>query len=109
MTGTSVRTSLLLRAFAIVVMALGVFAVSTYALIVVPAIDRLAQSQMTQTAGELDSRVQRLLATVEITLNTSRRWGGQRQFATGSGGTVQRVLLPDDRESPGNLVGDLRP
>lgn len=42
MTGTSVRTSLLLRAFAIVVMALGVFAVSTYALIVVPAIDRLA-------------------------------------------------------------------
>ncbi|KAF0221629.1 MAG: hypothetical protein FD176_3100 [Rhodospirillaceae bacterium] len=75
MTATSVRTSLLLRAFAIVVMALGVFAVSTYALIVVPAIDRLAQSQMTQTAGELDARVQRLLATVEITLNTSRRWG----------------------------------
>ncbi|EME68850.1 hypothetical protein H261_16341 [Paramagnetospirillum caucaseum] len=73
--GTSIRNNLLLRAFAIVVVALGVFASSTYSLIVAPTIDRLAESQMRQTAGELEARVQRLLATVEITLNTSRHWG----------------------------------
>ncbi|NFV79723.1 response regulator [Magnetospirillum aberrantis] len=73
--GVSVRGSLLVRAFLIAVMALGVFAVSTYALIVTPTIERLADTQMRQTAGELNSRVQRLLATVEVTLNTSRHWG----------------------------------
>jgi len=73
--GVSVRASLLFRAFLIVVMALGIFAISTYAFIVAPTIERLADTQMRQTAGELGSRVQRLLATVEITLNTSRHWG----------------------------------
>ncbi|MGE5516876.1 MAG: response regulator [Bacteroidota bacterium] len=73
--GVSVRTSLLVRAFLIVVMALGVFAISTYAFIVAPTIERLADTQMRQTAGELSSRVQHLLATVEVTLNTSRHWG----------------------------------
>ncbi len=71
----SVRVSLLLRAFLIVVMALGVFAISTYAFIVAPTIERLADTQMRETVGELNSRVQRLLATVEVTLNTSRHWG----------------------------------
>ena len=74
-TQTSIRDSLLVRAFFIVVMALGVFAASTYFLIVIPTIDRLADTQMRQTATELDARVKRLLATVEITLNTSRHWG----------------------------------
>ncbi|WP_096704880.1 response regulator [Magnetospirillum sp. 15-1] len=73
--GTSIRGSLLVRAFFIVVVALGVFAASTYSLIVAPTIDRLADTQMRQTAGELEARVRRLLATVEITLNTSRHWG----------------------------------
>ncbi|BAE50645.1 hypothetical protein amb1841 [Paramagnetospirillum magneticum AMB-1] len=72
---TSIRNSLLVRAFFIVVIALGVFAASTYWLIVAPTIDRLADTQMRQTAGELEARVRRLLATVEITLNTSRHWG----------------------------------
>ncbi|MDR3435353.1 response regulator [Telmatospirillum sp.] len=72
---SSIRNSLLLRAFLIVLMALGIFAASTYGLIVVPTVDRLAASQMQQTAGELEARVQRLLATVAITLNTSRHWG----------------------------------
>ncbi len=74
-TGTSIRGNLLVRAFFIVVMALGVFAASTYSLIVTPTVDRLADTQMRQTAGELEARVRRLLATVEITLNTSRHWG----------------------------------
>ena len=73
--GPSIRDSLLVRAFFIVVMALGVFSASTYYLIVMPTIDRLADTQMRQTAGELEARVRRLLATVEITLNTSRHWG----------------------------------
>jgi two-component system sensor histidine kinase/response regulator len=73
--GTSIRASLLRRAFFIVVMALGVFATSTYYLIVGPTVDRLAETQIRQTAGEIEARVRRLLATVEITLNTSRHWG----------------------------------
>ncbi|CAA7624797.1 response regulator [Magnetospirillum sp. SS-4] len=73
--GSSIRGSLLRRAFFIVVMALGVFAGSTYHLIVAPTIDRLADTQMRETAGELEARVRRLLSTVEITLRTSRHWG----------------------------------
>jgi len=72
---TSIRYSLLLRAFLIVVLALGVFAATTYHFVVAPGIDRLAETQMKQTAGEMEARVRRLLASVEVTLRISRRWG----------------------------------
>jgi len=77
---TSIRYSLLLRAFLIVLLALGVFAATTYRFIVAPSIDRLAATQMKQTATEMEARVQRLLTSVEVTLKTSRSWGVNGQL-----------------------------
>ncbi len=71
----SIRYSLLLRAFAIALLTLCVFAASAYRFLVEPTIDRLAQAQMQQTAGELEARLRRLIGTVETTLRISRGWG----------------------------------
>ncbi|THF57195.1 response regulator [Pseudothauera rhizosphaerae] len=71
----SIRESLVLHAFLIVLATLALFAFSAYRFIVVPAIGEIAQSQMVQAASGVEARMQRLLATVETTLNTSRQWG----------------------------------
>ena len=72
---SSIRYSLLLRSFAIAVLTLCVFAATAYRFIVVPAIEGLAEAQMSQTASEMEARVVRLIDTVEVTLRISRGWG----------------------------------
>jgi two-component system sensor histidine kinase/response regulator len=71
----SFRTSLIIRAFVIVMAALGVFSVSAYQFIVAPAIRQIASAQMGQTAEQIDGTLSRLLGAVEITLRSSRHWG----------------------------------
>jgi len=77
MTVPSIRRSLVIRSFLQVLLVLSLFAGSVYVLLMVPTIGKLAQAQMGQTADQLEARVQRLLQSVEITLNTSRSWGQQ--------------------------------
>jgi PAS domain S-box-containing protein len=77
MTEPSIRRSLVTHAFLLILLVLALFAASVQMLVVVPGIQRLAQAQMGQTAEQLDARVQRLLQSVEVTLNTSRQWGEQ--------------------------------
>ncbi len=71
----SFRTSLIIRAFVIVLAALGVFSVSAYHFIIAPTIKQIASAQMGQTAEQIDGTLTRLLGAVEITLRTSRHWG----------------------------------
>ncbi|HEY6896523.1 MAG TPA: response regulator [Rhodocyclaceae bacterium] len=80
MTRTSIRYSLLWRAFAIAALTLGVFAATSYRFIVEPAVDHLAEAQMGQTASVMEARVRRLLSSVEVTLRTSRSWGAAGQL-----------------------------
>jgi len=77
MTEPSIRRSLVLRSFLQILLVLVLFSGSVYLLLTVPTIDRLAEAQMEQSAEQLEARVQRLLQSVEITLNTSRHWGEQ--------------------------------
>jgi two-component system, sensor histidine kinase and response regulator len=69
------RTSLIIRAFVIVLAALGVFSISAYQFIVAPTIKQIASAQMGQTVEQIDGNLSRLLGAVEVTLRTSRHWG----------------------------------
>ena len=71
----SIRQSLVLQAFLIVLASLAIFAFSAYRFIISPAIQDIAHAQMEQAAGQMQARMQRLLATVETTLDTSQQWG----------------------------------
>jgi two-component system sensor histidine kinase/response regulator len=71
----SFRASLIVRAFVIVLAALGVFVFSAYRLIIVPTVDRIASAQMGRTAEQIDGNLTRLLGAVEIALRSSRHWG----------------------------------
>lgn len=71
----SIRESLVLQAFLIVLATLLLFAFSAYRFIIVPAIEGIAQSQLDQGVTQIQARMQRLLATVETTLDTSYQWG----------------------------------
>ena len=62
----SIRESLVLQAFLIVLATLLLFAFSAYRFIIVPAIEGIAQSQLDQGVTQIQARMQRLLATVEI-------------------------------------------
>ena len=72
----SIRESLVLQAFLIVLATLLLFAFSAYRFIIVPAIENIAQSQLDQGVTQIQARMQRLLATVETTLDTSYQWAG---------------------------------
>ncbi|MDD3484388.1 response regulator [Azovibrio restrictus] len=71
----SIRESLVLRAFLIVLATLVLFTFSAYQFIIAPAIQEIAHSQMDQAATQVQARMQRLLDTVETTLDTSQQWG----------------------------------
>jgi len=77
MTKPSIRRSLVTQSFMQVLLVLSLFAGSIYGLVIMPAISELAKAQMGQAGQQLEGRVQRLLESVEITLNTSRHWGEQ--------------------------------
>ena len=77
MTKPSIRSSLITQSFLQVLLVLSLFAGSIYMLVIMPAIGQLAQAQMGQAGQHLQGRVERLLKTVETTLNTSRQWGEQ--------------------------------
>ncbi|MGL5631828.1 MAG: hypothetical protein ACRDD3_05650, partial [Azovibrio sp.] len=71
----SIRQSLVLRAFMIVLATLLLFVASAYRLIISPAIQEIAQAQMAQAAEQIQSRMQLMMSSVETTLNTSHQWG----------------------------------
>jgi two-component system, sensor histidine kinase and response regulator len=71
----SFRTSLIVRAFVIMLAALGVFLVSAYEFIVAPTTARIARAQMAQTAVQIDGTLTRGLGSVEMALRTGRDWG----------------------------------
>ncbi|QAU33332.1 hybrid sensor histidine kinase/response regulator [Janthinobacterium sp. 17J80-10] len=77
MTKPSIRRSLITQSFLQVLLVLSLFAGSIYILVIMPVIGELAQAQMGQAGQHLQGRVDRLLKTVETTLNTSRQWGEQ--------------------------------
>lgn len=80
MTQYSIRQALVIRSLLLVILVLAIFSGSVYMLLMGPAIDRLAEAQMGQSAEQLEARVRRLLKSVEITLNTSRSWGEQGEI-----------------------------
>ncbi|MGE5489684.1 MAG: response regulator [Actinomycetota bacterium] len=80
MTQFSIRQALVIRSLLLVILVLAIFSGSVYMLLMGPAIDRLAEAQMGQSAEQLEARVRRLLKSVEITLNTSRSWGEQGEI-----------------------------
>ena len=67
--------SLILRIGLLILFALTAFAAALYLLIGQPTVDRLARSQMERAAEQLESRLGRLLKTVETTLRASQSWG----------------------------------
>lgn len=67
--------SLILRIGLLILFALATFTFSLYQLIGRPTIDRLAEARMQLVSEQLESRVGRLLKTVEITLRNSHDWG----------------------------------
>ena len=77
MTVRSIRRSLVVRSFLQILLVLVLFAGSAYLLVTAPTIAKLADAQMGQASEQLKARVQRLLQSVEITLNTGRSWGEQ--------------------------------
>jgi hypothetical protein len=73
----TIRRALVLRISALTIAVLLVFAASVFGLIVKPTIDRLANAQMNEAAGDLEGRLQQQLGTVETMLRTSLDWGRQ--------------------------------
>ena len=67
--------SLVLRIGLLTLVALAAFAVGIIKLIGQPTVERLAESQMRLAAEQLESRYERLLQSVEITLRSSHGWG----------------------------------
>lgn len=67
--------SLVLRISGLILIALSVFAVGSYRLVVRPAIQGLAQAEMGLVSQQVDARVQNLLGSVEVTLRSSQGWG----------------------------------
>jgi PAS domain S-box-containing protein len=67
--------SLVLRIGLLTLVALAAFAVGIIKLIGQPTVERLAESQMRLATEQLESRYERLLHSVEITLRTSHGWG----------------------------------
>jgi PAS domain S-box-containing protein len=100
MTRTSIRYSLLWRAFAITALTLGVFAAISYRFIVEPAVNRLAEAQMGQTAVVMEGRVRRLLSSVEITLRTSRSWGVAGQLDLNELRRLNEFFIPIIEQHP---------
>ena len=77
MSARSIRRSLVVRSFLQILLVLVLFAGSAYVLVTAPTVAKLADAQMGQAAEQLEARVQRLLQSVETTLNTGRSWGEQ--------------------------------
>ncbi|HEX5804213.1 MAG TPA: response regulator, partial [Azospira sp.] len=77
MNAPSIRRSLVVRNFLLILLVLALFAGSVHLLLTTPTVRGLADAEMGQTAEQLEARVRRLLQSVEITLNTSRSWGEQ--------------------------------
>ncbi|HNL21282.1 MAG TPA: response regulator [Rhodocyclaceae bacterium] len=71
----SFGNSLILRIGLLIFLALLLFALGSYQLIVRPTIRGLAQAQMGLVSEQLQARVTRLLQTVEVTLRSSQGWG----------------------------------
>ena len=67
--------SLVLRIGLLTLLALAAFAVGIIKLIGQPTVERLAEAQMRLATEQLESRYERLLHSVEITLRTSHGWG----------------------------------
>ena len=67
--------SLVLRIGLLTLLALAAFTVGIIKLIGQPTVERLAESQMRLATEQLESRYERLLHSVEITLRTSHGWG----------------------------------
>ncbi|MGE5385643.1 MAG: response regulator, partial [Betaproteobacteria bacterium] len=68
-------TSLVIRTSSLIFLALAVFALGSYRLIVLPAVHGLAEAQMSMVSQQTDARIHHLLNTVETTLRSSRGWG----------------------------------
>ncbi|MBW7903471.1 MAG: response regulator [Rhodocyclaceae bacterium] len=77
----SIRRSLVVHNFLLVLLVLLLFAGSVYLLLIAPAVRGLAEAQMGQAAEQLAARVHRLRQSVEVTLGTSRSWGEQGSLA----------------------------
>lgn len=67
--------SLVLRIGLLILISLAVFTGALYQLIGRPTVDRLAESQMGLAAEQLETRIGRLLKSVESTLRSSQGWG----------------------------------
>ncbi|OYU44001.1 MAG: hypothetical protein CFE44_15295 [Burkholderiales bacterium PBB4] len=72
-------SSLVLRLCMLVMLSLGVFAYGGYRLIVQPAINELALSQMSGMAQTVQSKLESSFSGVETSLKTARSWGIQTQ------------------------------
>ena len=83
---TTIRRSLLNRAFLIVLLALAVFIATTYHFVIQPGVLRSSDAQMQHTSNEMEARVKRLLSSVETTLRTSHSWilDGEIRLAPGT-------------------------
>jgi len=67
--------SLVLRIGLLTLFALAAFAFGIIKLIGQPTVERLAETQMRLAAEQLESRYERLLQSVEVTLRSSHGWG----------------------------------
>ncbi len=72
---TTFGSSLVVRTSGLILLSLAVFALGSYRLVVMPAVNGLAQAEMGLVSQQLDARIQRLFESVEVTLRSSQGWG----------------------------------
>ncbi len=72
-------SSLVLRMCLLILLSLGVFAYGGYRLVVEPAINELALSQMSSVAQKVQARLESSFSGVETSLQSSRTWAENTQ------------------------------
>ena len=72
-------SSLVLRMCLLVLLSIGVFAYGGYSLVVAPAINDLALSQMSGVAQKVQARLEGSFSAVEVNLQSSRTWAENAQ------------------------------
>ena len=77
----SIRQSLMLRAFLIVLIVLVLFSAGTYQFIFMPSIKGVADAEMGEVSSQVETRVQNLLERLEIALDTSGQYGSMGKYS----------------------------
>ena len=90
----SIRRTLILRFFALIVLAFAAFAVGIYFVVVRPAAREIAAGEMSRTTGEVVAEFRDLVGQTERVVRTARDWGAGESFDLFDLRTFNRIFVP---------------